>query len=340
MLEGRNAIKETWQQSLSRTLRSTSWVDPASIKVISRTAIPVMMLKTIAPAAAATAAATTTSATGITAAASTTANAKEGTNGGGGDDDDDDDDDDDGEKAGGGAVASTTAAAPRPLPPPAVPTVSLDISFEGSTHNGVASCHYVASRLTELPAIRPLVLVLKQCLSERSLSASYTGGLSSYALFLMVARYVEESRSADVGSLLMGFLDFYGNCFDPRTCGISLNRRCYFNRTGHPASSISGGGGNASSSSSLSGGGSGGGGGGRVALGHFPPQFDPLYIEDPLCEGNNAGRNCFRIYLIQRIWSDALKALTQAIDQDIPDGSLLDAITSSHFNTTSAAAVD
>ena len=66
--------------------------------------------------------------------------------------------------------------------PAAVPTVSLDISFEGSTHNGVASCQYVASRLSELPAIRPLVLVLKQCLSERSLSASYTGGLSSYAL--------------------------------------------------------------------------------------------------------------------------------------------------------------
>ena len=64
------------------------------------------------------------------------------------------------------------------------------------------------------------------------------------------------------------------------------------------------------------------------------------YIEDPLCEGNNAGRNCFRIYLIQRIWSDA-EGLTQAIDEDIPDGSLLDAITScSHFNTQSAAAVD
>jgi len=62
------------------------------------------------------------------------------------------------------------------------------------------------------------------------------------------------------------------------------------------------------------------------------PQFDPLYLEDPLNEGNNAGRNCFRIYLIQRIWSDGLRAVTAAMDRDPPVSSdtafsLLDAIT-------------
>jgi hypothetical protein len=35
-LEGRNALKETWQQNLSRTLRSSSWVDPSSVKTITR----------------------------------------------------------------------------------------------------------------------------------------------------------------------------------------------------------------------------------------------------------------------------------------------------------------
>ena len=100
----------------------------------------------------------------------------------------------------------------------------------------------------------------------------------------------------DVGSRLLGFLDFYGNNFDPRSCGISLRRRCYFNRTSSDTS-------------------------------FFPPQFDPLYIEDPLQPGNNVGRNCFRIYLIQRIWSDALRALTSTLDQDDLRGrSLLDAI--------------
>ena len=38
------------------------------------------------------------------------------------------------------------------------------------------------------------------------------GGISSYGLSLMAARYLQEQSSgADVGSLLMGFLDFYGN---------------------------------------------------------------------------------------------------------------------------------
>jgi len=32
-------------------------------------------------------------------------------------------------------------------------------------------------------------------------------------------------------------------------------------------------------------------------------QFDPLYIEDPLTPGNNVGRNCFRIFQVQRSFS-------------------------------------
>lgn len=36
--------------------------------------------------------------------------------------------------------------------------------------------------------------------------------MSSYCLFLMVVRYMQEQATeTDIGSLLMGFLDFYGN---------------------------------------------------------------------------------------------------------------------------------
>lgn len=45
----------------------------------------------------------------------------------------------------------------------------------------------------------------------------------------------------DSGSLLLGFLDFYGNHFDPRTTGISVGRSRFFSRSaplsppaGHP----------------------------------------------------------------------------------------------------------
>ena len=48
----------------------------------------------------------------------------------------------------------------------------------------------------------------------------------------MVARYLQEQPHSlgDCGSLLMGFLDFYGNFFDPRATGISVRRRQYFLR--------------------------------------------------------------------------------------------------------------
>ena len=87
--------------------------------------------------------------------------------------------------------------------------------------------------LEELPVIRPLVLVLKQFLLDRGLLTAYTGGLSSYCLFLMVARYCQEQLPTwcDCGSLLMGLLDFYGNYFDPRTTGVSVGKRKYFSRS-------------------------------------------------------------------------------------------------------------
>ena len=40
-----------------------------------------------------------------------------------------------------------------------------------------------------------------------------------------------------------------------------------------------------------------------------PFTFDPLFVEDPLYSGNNVGRNAFRIFSVQRAFSDAHRAL-------------------------------
>jgi DNA polymerase sigma len=113
--------------------------------------------------------------------------------------------------------------------------IQLDISFDSPEHHGLEANQMVARILEELPLIRPLMLVLKQFLLDRGLLTAYSGGLSSYCLFLMVARYLQEQppSSGDCGSLLMGFLDFYGNCFDPRVTGISVRSRRYFARANH-----------------------------------------------------------------------------------------------------------
>ena len=176
--------------------------------------------------------------------------------------------------------------------------------------------------LEEIPMIRPLVLVLKQFLLDRGLLTAYTGGLSSYCLFLMVARYCQEQSPTwnDRGSLLMGLLDFYGNFFEPRTTGISVRTRTYFSRLGenqhqemarrnsaatkpprfqqplNRQSSFQ----TAQQPNQLQ-----------------PGKFDPIWVEDPLNPGNNVGRNAFRIFQVQRAFSDAHRALVAALEWDI-----------------------
>mmetsp|Transcript_36830 Transcript_36830/g.62684 ORF Transcript_36830/g.62684 Transcript_36830/m.62684 type:complete len:227 (-) Transcript_36830:263-943(-) len=190
--------------------------------------------------------------------------------------------------------------------------------------------------------VRPLVLVLKQFLLDRGLLTAYTGGLSSYCLFLMVARYCQEQAPTwnDCGSLLMGLLDFYGNFFDPRITGISVRTRQYFFRSQDAQSStppftdVQGWSAhqqtqfpdltkrNSFSSkphrfqtlnrqfsfqNSQ-----------KSASQQFKSaKFDPIWVEDPLNPGNNVGRNAFRIFQVQRAFSDAHRALVASLEWDI-----------------------
>jgi hypothetical protein len=283
VLEGRNAIKESCQKLLARTLKGESWIDPRSIKVIERTAVPIIKVSTKDILAK---------------------------------------------------------------------VLQLDISFDGPGHYGLEAITMVKGILDEFPKVRPLTLVLKQFLLDRGLLTAYTGGLSSYCLLLMVTRFLQEDQCwSDCGSLLLGFLDFYGNSFDPAATGISVRRRSYFSRQDNPnsgssdqrswsfaqqahltpssnalplslpsnntkdvigsssddvihlsglsnkpprASTI-----NRSSSSTH-----------RVtteiptaqvpfSISRRPCTFDPLFVEDPLNPHNNVGRNAFRIFQIK-----------------------------------------
>jgi DNA polymerase sigma len=54
-------------------------------------------------------------------------------------------------------------------------TLHLDISFDGPGHHGLEAAQMISSMMNELPMLRPLVVVLKQFLIERSLLEAYTG---------------------------------------------------------------------------------------------------------------------------------------------------------------------
>lgn len=80
--------------------------------------------------------------------------------------------------------------------------LSLDITFEGPEHGGVGSTEYSTRVVAEAcqeagvhPDATPLVqvvMVLKELLCQRKLNEPYSGGLSSYALLLLVVALVRE----------------------------------------------------------------------------------------------------------------------------------------------------
>ena len=118
------------------------------------------------------------------------------------------------------------------------PTVlSLDISFEGLGHMGLEANKLTASLVTKLAPLKPLVLVLKYFLNRRGLLEAFTGGMSSYALLLITARFLQEVEQQqqlhhhqtlsseaepppmDLGALLLATLQFFGESFDPFLTG-------------------------------------------------------------------------------------------------------------------------
>ncbi|KAJ7184006.1 hypothetical protein O6H91_Y539800 [Diphasiastrum complanatum] len=61
-----------------------------------------------------------------------------------------------------------------------------------SIHNGVSTRKYVIERLQQIPALAPLVLLMKSYLHHRGLNDVYTGGLGSFSLTLMLVFYLEQ----------------------------------------------------------------------------------------------------------------------------------------------------
>jgi non-canonical poly(A) RNA polymerase PAPD5/7 len=58
-------------------------------------------------------------------------------------------------------------------------------------HNGLECVGLVKKYLKENELIEPIILVLKQLLKCSAFNDPYSGGLSSYSLFLMIVSYLQ-----------------------------------------------------------------------------------------------------------------------------------------------------
>lgn len=90
---------------------------------------------------------------------------------------------------------------PDSLPTPATALVPVDISFEGRQHGGIASSllirDLVAPGRPYAHAV-PLTLVLKALMTQRGLNQPWCGGVSSYALMLMVIAVLQQFETPEV----------------------------------------------------------------------------------------------------------------------------------------------
>ncbi|KAK9035977.1 hypothetical protein V6N11_077999 [Hibiscus sabdariffa] len=263
ILEGRNGIKETCLQHAARYLANQEWVKNDSLKTVENTAIPIIMLVVEVPDDL------------ITSAAS---NVQSPT------DEQIDKTAEHGDHTHSDTVALEDSASPKCSQISdgnikGVKSVRLDISFRSPSHTGLQTTELVKELTEQFPAATPLALVLKQFLADRSLDQSYSGGLSSYCLVLLIIRFLQHEHhlgrpiNQNFGSLLMDFLYFFGNVFDPRQMCISVQGSgIYINRE----------------------------------RGH---SIDPIHIDDPLFPTNNVGRNCFRIHQCIKAFSEAYSIL-------------------------------
>jgi predicted nucleotidyltransferase len=92
--------------------------------------------------------------------------------------------------------------------------IKIDVSFDwpAGTHRGMQSSILVQRLCAMNRHLAPLVVVLKQLLLQRGLNDAYTGGLSSYALTIMVASILQRHRleppelQPDLGTIFITFL--------------------------------------------------------------------------------------------------------------------------------------
>lgn len=100
--------------------------------------------------------------------------------------------------------------------------VAVDCSFE--TDSGPKMSTLTTSFLDDLPALKPLTIVVKYILFQRSLHKPYDGGLGSLATFLTTLSFLQHrhrvdqvsglSSSQNLGALLFEYLQLYGSDFN------------------------------------------------------------------------------------------------------------------------------
>ncbi|KAG5370021.1 Poly(A) RNA polymerase protein 1 [Yarrowia sp. C11] len=111
--------------------------------------------------------------------------------------------------------------------------VHVDISFEKD--GGIKTASTITNWSKTMPALRPLVLIVKQFLSSRRLNEVFTGGLGGFSVICMVYSFLIQhpristgdiSPMDNLGVLLIEFFELYGVNFNYERVALNMDGSC------------------------------------------------------------------------------------------------------------------
>ena len=155
--------------------------------------------------------------------------------------------------------------------------IMIDITLQSKDHFGLKCVNLVKKLLKEYDILETLLFPLKTMLKLSELNDPYNGGLSSYALIIMIVYFLEyqikmkkEINKDNVGSLFYEFLFFYGGRMDTNYIDINnINNSMKINKNPF------------------------------------------IYILDPLNNENNVGKTSFKYMEVKFIFLIALQILNE-----------------------------
>jgi DNA polymerase sigma len=115
----------------------------------------------------------------------------------------------------------------------------IGITLKTKDHFGLKCVKLINTFLKKYESLEPLLFPLKTILKVGELNDPYNGGLSSYALILMIVNFLEYQKKMNknisldnIGDLFYDFLFFYGGRMDTNHIDINnINDNMKINKT-------------------------------------------------------------------------------------------------------------
>ena len=114
----------------------------------------------------------------------------------------------------------------------------IDITLKTKDHFGLKCVKLINTFLKKYESLEPLLFPLKTILKVGELNDPYNGGLSSYALILMIVNFLEYQKKMNknislnnIGDLFYDFLFFYGGRKDSNYIDINVKNNMKYSNT-------------------------------------------------------------------------------------------------------------